>query len=281
MNVQETNYSTKKPKKRYKKKKRNFKRLLFWVKFILTSALLIASIVTLALSPAFNISKIEVYGNEYCKQSDIVTATGIVIGSNGFKTIGSNVKNILTFRYGVAEENIIKNFPYVKSVVVRYKIPEKVKVSITERKPAFIVSYMSSKFIIDDEKYVLEAVGKQPDKKLPVLNGLKFEPFEIGQTLKLTNPEAFSDALKVIEAVKKSDEKSNYKMYSAINAVDVSDRGKIRVLVDSRITVDFGNLRDIDYRVSFCKMIISEKLTKEDKGFLDMSIENPNYRPAK
>lgn len=281
MKTQEINYGEPQVQKKVKKKRKNSKRIIIWIKFILVTALLVTTVVLLALSPLFNITKIEVNGSQHYKQDDIIAASGIIIGSNGFKTIGSDIKNIFTFRYGIAEKNILKRYSYVKSVVVRFIVSGKVRVNIVERKPEAVVPYTGINLLIDREAYVLEAFDKKVSKSLPLIKGLKIKQFQVGQAIKIENTEAYTDAIELINRIKVLDEKSEFKMYKLINSIDVSDRGNIKLLLDSRLTVDFGNLSDLDYRIDFCKKIVFEKLLKEDRGFIDMTAENPSFTPQK
>ncbi|MCX8130345.1 MAG: FtsQ-type POTRA domain-containing protein [Clostridia bacterium] len=280
MKTQEINNNKVNEHKKNKKRKKNFKRLFFWIKFILITALLVTTIVLLALSPLFNITRVEVKGSQRYEQGDIISTSGVIIGNNGFKTIGSNIKNFFTFRYGNAEEEILKTYPYIKSVIVRFIVPGKVRISITERKPEAVVESVTSNLIIDNEAYVLETIGKKVIKGMPLIKGLKFSSFEIGKSLNIADSGAYKDAFRLINQVKELDNKGGEKLYNHIYSIDVADRQKIRASIDSRITVNFGNLNFLEYRLDFCKHILFTKLGKEDKGYLDMTTEKPSFTPG-
>jgi cell division protein FtsQ len=276
---QEISYVDKQAEIKLRKKRRKTRIIFFWIKFILIAALAVTTIVLLALSPLFNIKNIEVKGSEHYPQEKIAETSGIIIGSNGFKTIGSNVKNIFTFRYGFAEKNIMKSYPYIKSVIARFIIPSKVRISISERKAEAVITYMGNNLLIDNEAYVLENFGKKVNKGLPLIKGLKIKQCNVGQAITMDNPEAFQDALKLMDQIKLSDARNEQKMYNRISSIDVNDRGKISIFHDSRLTVNFGNLGDLEYRIDFCRKIVYERLAKEDRGFLDMTTEHPSFTP--
>ena len=282
LDSQDINYENEsRPKKRKRKLKRNknFKRLITWIKFILISVLAITTVILLALSPLFNISAITVEGSIHYSNDEIKSSTGIVVGNNGFKTIGSNVKNILTLRYGEAEKAILKNHPYIKSAIVSFYVPNKVKVKITERKPFAVIEFKNTNLIIDEETFVLEETNSKKIKGIPLIKGLKFESFKVGQALDIKNKLNFSDAVKLIDEIKASDSKGDPKLFDLITSIDAANRNKVSVVVDSRITTNLGNLYDLNYRIAFLRKIIFEKLSKTDRGFLDMTVENPSFKP--
>lgn len=262
------------------KSESKFKRTYLWLKFILILCLFLATLVLAALSPLFNIDHIEVYGNRHYESRDIVDATGITVGSNGFKTIGSSLTNIFTLRYGNAEQSVLKYYPYVKDVKVRYIIPGKVRIEITERDPIAVVPYLGTSLIIDNEGYVLGTVKSTEKHNLPVVKGLRFEDFELGQALKVDNRESLDQVINVMKAVNSSDKEDRFKIKNLIKFIDASDKNRVCLFIDSRIVVNLGDLKDLDYRIRVLKQLFLKNFKKEDKGFLDFTTgENPVFMP--
>lgn len=281
MEIQETK-SEYEYKRSMQKKKKKFKKRLMWLKFILLSVMSIITLMLLALSPLFNLTKIEVEGTQKYKSEDIIKVTGIIMGSNGFKTIGSSVKNILTFRLGKAEQEIIKEFPYIKEANVKYIIPGRIKIVLTERIPVGIIPFNGTNLIIDGDGYVADAVNSLRGVKLPVIKGMRFDNFILGQPLKLENEESLKNLNKILKAIEASDSTEKFKVKDLISFLDVGESKKIRMNLESRITVNFGDLSDIDYRLTFLKQIYTKNLKKEDKGTLDFSTgDNPGFTPEK
>ncbi|MCX7746968.1 MAG: FtsQ-type POTRA domain-containing protein [Clostridia bacterium] len=263
-----------------KQKKRKFKKRFFWLKRILICVLFIATLVLLALSPLCNIGKIEVEGNKYCKKEEIVGATDIMVGKNAIKTIGNNIKNLFTLRYSKAEESIMKSNPYIKSAVVRYVLFDKIKIVIEEREPFGVIPFMGTNLIIDKEGIVLDTVNKNQSLNKPIINGIKFSAYELGQALKMERRDKFEDASTVLAKVMESDKQGTYKFYDRIKSIDASDAGKIRLLVDAKVTVNLGNTDNLEYKINFMKEIFKKHIRKEDRGILDFTTgENPNFIP--
>ncbi|NLC67201.1 MAG: hypothetical protein GX754_00115, partial [Clostridiaceae bacterium] len=85
---------------------------------IIMLVLLLAGMVLLGMSPMFNISSIQVTGVKYCNGEDVIKASGVIKGTNGFKNIGGSLLHFLYLRYGQAEFDIISKFSYVRDVTV-------------------------------------------------------------------------------------------------------------------------------------------------------------------
>jgi cell division protein FtsQ len=258
------------------------KNIYKWLKSILIFALFTAILVLVGLSPAFNIKSIEVSGNKHYDSQDIVDVTDITIGSNGFRTIGSSLFNILTLRYGNAEKLILKARPYVKEVKVKFLPPSKVKIDLIERNPVAVVPYYGTGLIIDNEGYILGTEPAEERSGLPIIVGLKFENFELGQPIKLDDQLCLTQAFSVIKAVSESDKDDNFKIGELIESIDVSDENKVCLFIDSRIVVNLGNLKDLDYRIRLLKQLFLKNIKEEDKGLLDFTTgENVVFIPDK
>lgn len=256
------------PKKQKRYKKRSGKKHT-WLKYMLLLLLFSTALVIFALSPVFNIKKIEVRGNSNLESDNIISASNIDVGSNGFKAIGSSIGNIFSLRYGKAEESIMKSQPYVKRVSVRFSIPDKVIIDLTERKPMCYVPYMGTKLVMDDEGYIIDV--NKTFNGIFTLEGLKFEKYEIGQALKLEKKSSLEYIKKLMDSIKESDINDNTKLADMVTSVNVGDINNISATFESRITVNFNRLEKMDYRLAFLKKIYFNYLKKDDKGILEFT----------
>jgi cell division protein FtsQ len=256
------------------------KNILFWLKSILIFVLLAVTFVLVALSPLFNINSIEVSGNKHYENQDIIDATDIITGSNGFKTIGDSLFDVLTLRYGNAEKQILENRPYVKNVKVKYLPPTKVRIELVERSPIALVPYFGTGLIIDDEGYILDTETDADSSDLIVIKGLKIEDFELGQPIKADNLQCLAQAFSVIKAVNESDSDDDFKIGGLIESIDASDGSKVCLFVDSRIVVNLGNLKDLEYRIRLLKQLLLKNIKQDDRGLLDFTTgENVIFIP--
>ncbi|MCX7710925.1 MAG: FtsQ-type POTRA domain-containing protein [Clostridia bacterium] len=274
-----------------KLKKKPKKRRFRGIKLLLTVLLLGSALVLLALSPFFNISAVKVSGGQHYNPEDIIQSANLPVGENGFKTLGKNigsVKNVqkfVTLRCALAEDAVMNHRPYIKTAKVKYVLPGTFDINITERKPIGFVPYTGTNLIIDDEGFVLDTVNKPTAGTNPVIKGLEFENYELGQALKIKNTLGFETVLKTQQVLRDSEEQGNIKLSAPINSIDVSDLSRVCLLVDSRITVNFGDVyylsyEELLYRINFFKQVFTKNLKKQDKGLLDFTMgDNPKFIP--
>ena len=306
-----------------KRDRSKIKRRRFIFKTLLISILLLAGIILLLMSSFFNIKEIHVVGNSRCKEEEIIDASGVVTGVNGFKNVGTGIKHFIGLRYGNAEKNILQFSSYVKDVTVKFVLPSTVKIIIKERTPICKSEFMGSYILIDEECYAVDriTVAKannfqdasnsqevnnlqgannlqevnylQDANNLPLVKGLVFARYELGQPLAIQENNNFSIVLDFLRAVKNFDNRidksnnndnnyysgNNLKIYDLINVIDVANKKNVKVLIDSRLTVNFGSLEEIDYRLEFLKILLNGDL-KYGKGILNFTMgDKPVFTP--
>lgn len=260
--------------------KNTFKLGFFWLKFILILALLVTTIVFIALSPLFNIKTIEASGTTKYKNDTLAGLSGIKTAENGFKQLGYSPASILTLRFGNAENILRKECPYIKDVKVRYVLPSGIAISIVERTVFAAVPYLGTSLVIDDDGFVLETLSADEEKKIPVLKGLKFDNYELGGKLAVKNPEALQTARKLIDAVRQSDKNDAVHLFDQIDSIYAGDPAHIGISLDSRVTADLGDLQDLNYRISATKTVFYKNIKKNERGVLDFSLgEKPVFQP--
>ena len=263
-----------------KAKKRKRKKRLLILKIFLLLVLLGTTIVLVAFSPLFNIKTIKVKGNQHYKEDDIAVVTSLYPGLNGFKSIGNSFTGFFLLRYGQEETKLIKSLPYLKSAIVKYIPPSSIQITVIERKPMGIAAYMGAVLVIDREGYVIDILNKGQARDLPEINGLKYDRYELGSRLVTSVPDAVKNVAILLDTIMDSDENGELKLYPIVNSVNVE--GKISIFVDSRIKVNIGDLRDLNYKISYLKQILLKGIKKEEKGLLDFtSGQNPNFIPEK
>ncbi len=274
-----------------RKKRKN--RLKIFILAVLLPLIIISGIIYLFTIPLFDISTIEVEGLVYCNAEEAIDASGIKTGVNAFSNTGGDILHMLVLRYRKAEYNILKHCPYIKETIVRYIPPSSVRIQIRERTPVFMIPYIGKYLLIDTECVPVDAINSDlsaASHSLPILKGLIFEKYELGKPLSLqTGKIAFDTALNFMEAVviadeeyflKEGDKNRNAGLLSKmVTWIDVSDTKSISVLFDSRLTVNFGRLEDLRYRLEFLRALIEGDL-RYGKGSLDFTTGvNPVFTP--
>ena len=117
----------------------------------------------------FQIHSVEVIGNDYIADEEIIAASG---------AIG---KSIFLQRTYSAEQRLLKDFVFFKRVEIRKIWPDSLVVNIAERQPQLILINLNGVFIIDDEGLVIEVLKSE---------SLNFSPEKIEIVRGLGDPEA-------------------------------------------------------------------------------------------
>lgn len=213
-------------------------------------------------SSFFQIKYIEVNGNKNVTREEIIKLSSVYYGENIFRI---NKKNSM--------KSIFQN-PYVKMIKIKRVIPNKVIIDIIERQAAAYVPYVGSYLNIDEDGMILEvnpAINK-PD--LPVVRGLAFETFKIGEILSIKDKEQ----LTVMKAL--MGELKSVELIGMITEMDISDKSAIRLRTKTDIKINLGTMEDINYRISFAKSILDDAVKRNLKGTIEMSHKgNPVFKP--
>ncbi len=223
--------------------------------------LAIAIFLTSFFLPIFNIKHINVTGNAVLSTDNIVLISGIEMGANIFSV---NLKN--------CRERISSN-PYVQSVKIERSLPNSLKVEMVERKPVGYILFMGSYILVDKEGYVLEVASSIEKVKVPLLSGMRFNKFKIGEKIEVDDKEKLSIVFDCVKEILRNDLVPN------ISEIDIDDSYNIRFIVNRNITVNIGEKSELNYKISFLKEILNE-IDNEESGYIDLSSGKPVFKPS-
>ncbi|MDR3120757.1 MAG: FtsQ-type POTRA domain-containing protein [Clostridiales bacterium] len=241
-------------------------------KVALVFALTALILTLLSASPLFSVSEIEVRGNLYYSENQILTKSGLRTGQNGFTALrGKNLLKLLAFRCAAAEQAISFACPYVKSVQVHYKLPNKISIAVEERSKSVVVPYFDSGLLIDEEGYVVDILKNYRSAELPVAVGLSFADYALGKKLVVADEAGIEAVLTIINALRQADRDSEDVFAWKVRSIDVRNRMNIRLTLDDGLSVDLGDGTDIYYRVSAAKEIVFHGLEPGAVGLVCFS----------
>lgn len=213
-------------------------------------------------SSFFQIKFIVVNGNNNVTREEVIKLSSIYYGENIFRI---NKRNSM--------KSIFQN-PYVKMIKIRRVIPNKVIIEIIEREVMAYVPYVGSYINIDDEGMILEINPAIMHTDLPVVKGLKFETFKIGELLSIENEEQFSATTLLIKEIK------NAGMLNLVSEIDITDLSNIKLNIKEGIKANLGGTDNISYKINFAGSIIEDVRKQNQKGTIEMSHNgNPVFKP--
>ena len=267
------------PSHKKHKSKKKLKQVLFWIKSILITGLLLTTMVYTALSPFFNINRIVVKGAAHYDNHTLIVTSGLNEGENGFRKIFNYPGKFFFLRIGSAERAIMENCPYAKSVKVRFVIPSTVSIEVKEREAAAILNLTGTSLLIDREGYLLEINPDIKERVLPVIKGIKIDAYKPGKKINIRE-DALLSAFKVFDTIGELDNESTDKLLPSVDYVDVGDMYKISLSLQSRVLVNLGELEDLHYKINAVQTIFTKNIKKNERGKLDFSLdEDPVFTP--
>lgn len=214
-------------------KKSNSKKVL--ISFCSLLIIVIAIAIYMCTTPMFNITNIEIKGNEENSIETYISLTRIDLNNTNIFAITKNkiIKNI-------------KENSYVEEVEVKRKLPNTIQINIIERKPVYEMQYGEGYIYLDKQGYILEINEKS--KELTKLIGLEStkEKITVGQRLVKNDLIRLDTVLKIM----------NYCNYNTIENSITS----INVEDINNYIINFGKDKKIAYLGDNTKL--NEKILK-------------------
>lgn len=140
----------------------------------------------------FAITSIEVQGNSYFAQEEIINMAHAAPGSNIIYRSGK--KSIISY----LEAN-----PYIKKVAVSRKLPSTLVIKVVEREQVAAIVYDDDYLILDAEGVLLRKTKTEP--KLSILEGIKVKKIKLGEKLEVDDETVLDNALSLISSMIKGD----------------------------------------------------------------------------
>lgn len=242
-----------KDKKNVKIKPSTIIKFTFFIAFVIIILYLIFNLDT------FNLTSIEVSGNEKYSDEEIVAKSTLNIGENVFKQIFSGINSKI-------------DLAYIAKSSLKYSFPSTIVINVEERYPAYIAldKNTGSYYKVDNEGYLLEKCDLTDKEDELLVEGFAFESeAKLGEKIN----EVYLNKLDVYNTIKQLLEK--YQIKGNITKVNFSN-SLTTITLDDKLNVVFANDSNLDYKVSFLKGILqnNEQIVE---GTIDMSIEDPVY----
>ncbi|MDR0841086.1 MAG: FtsQ-type POTRA domain-containing protein [Christensenellaceae bacterium] len=206
------------------------------------AALLICVALMLGLLAALyawmQIDSIEINGCQTLDKAEVRTLAGINEG-----------EQILLVNTAKARERLLQS-PYIRSAAVTRLYPNKLIISIAERKPVAAIVSGGNYAIIDDQGYVLSLDASYGE--LPQAYGVGAAGVQIGQ--KLGDADNFNSAilLDIVRALR------DVGLLNTIQSIDTSQPLSIRLITRTGYAVHVGQPEDIPQKLAKLSAVLRE-----------------------
>ena len=240
------------------KKKKKIKRL---IKTIILLALIIGGFCFALISPIFNVTEINVTGNEQISSDTIISLSQLEIGQN-------------LFRFNrIKVSNEIKTNAYIENVKIQRKIPNKIEITIEERKRDYNVEFLNGYAYINNQGYILEIAEQKLE--LPVIKGISTPQEQIveGNRLDDEDLEKLETVIQIMNICK------NYDLDTKISSIDITNKSNYIINMDEeKKTIQLGNDSNLRNKILYVPAILTENKEKEGTIYLNGDI-NGDFKP--
>lgn len=243
------------PKEKEKKKKKR-RKIFKTIKILMIIFIVLGGIAYFLLSPIFNITEINVNGNEKISGEEILSLSQLKKDENIFKMNKQEIRDK------------IKQNAYIDTVEIKRALPDTVIISVTERIPTYQINVSNMYMLINNQGYMLEMT--EMDESMPVIVGISTseEDIKVGNRLCVEDLEKLGDVLKIVESAKSNN------LNNLINKVDITSKDDYIIeMKDEKKTVHIGDTINLALKMLYISDIISKE---KDEGeiFVNTDLEN-------
>lgn len=212
----------------------------------------------------FKVSTVTVEGESRYDPKEIIAQTGIKSGQNMF----------LLNKFS-AIDAIYTACPYLDTVVIRRKLPDRIVIHITECVPVAAVEQNGKWLIIDAKGKLLEETDEAGAKPYCRIRGVELDKPKVGNSIVFT--ETQKDKQKPLFTILNT--ASEHAILNKIGQIDMSLVFDIRLNWEDRFTVVLGTVEQLEKKVRFLGHVVGE-LGETDRGMIDVSdAQTARFRP--
>ncbi len=181
------------------------------------------------------VSQVVVLGTEQLSSDQVVDATGL---------LGSHILDL--DRDQVVQS--LKRWPLVKNASVKWKPPNEIVITIQERQAAALWQVADTKYIVDDEGFVLgEAPSSGPVPEFCIIHS-DGQPLQAGHRV---DAEAIQLASRLTETLPQT-------LGMKAQRFEFLTRGGLVVVTDKGWRARFGDMDDFDFKLAVWKELLAE-----------------------
>lgn len=252
-------------KQKRKAKRRTVKRISkgLFKRLIVMGGIILAVILSMVIF--FRVETIEITGNVYYSDHEILQNCSVATGDN-----------LLTLSRGEISGNIMAHLKYVDSVKVTRQLPDTLVIHVTEGNPKYAVQDTTGAYyLITAQGKVMQQIQDRQAADFTIVQELTIVPPAIGEELKVysatgneTKAKGQLTAMKELLAAIEEAALGRY-----IASVSIPSSFKVSLWYEDRFLVELGNTDRIDYKLEYLKLVI-EKEESYVTGTVDLTLKD-------
>ncbi len=220
--------------------------------FVFFLVILLITGVILSLTVLFPIKNITASGSLVYKPAQIINSCGVEIGDNLFRLNQEKILNTLR-----------KKLPFVESVELKRKLPDKIELKITDAKEYACYQYKGKYYTVSQDGWVLEKYDERPENVLLIL--CENVVCKKGSQVEMGEGANHAMAQELIDLLNENKIMANY--------VDITVLSSLKAKVENRFVVNFGTATDLEYKMRHLKSMLKE-IPQNDTGNINLSMWN-------
>ena len=254
---------------------------------LVLAVLVLVGILLVGIAPAFRAGSIDVTGTRVLDPASLVQSSGLHKGQSFLSGIGGSLPTLLGLRYGTAEGTLLKENPYLKSVIVRFHFPGRISIEAVERVEVAYLEVHDSIAVIDSERVAVALLQTGPPAGIPVIEGIDVQSVRLGAPIVVDRPQSLVDALLLLSAVldADTDTRGELKLLSTVRSVRPAADDLIYMTIVLPATQEELIVREDDPGNASADMrwlryaILQGDMNGLGSGILDLSGTQPRFIP--
>ena len=216
---------------------------------------LIISVVGTAISIAifFKVEDIEVRGESRYTGEQIIDSSKVKKG-----------QNLVLLNLEEVKEKIEKELPFIKVNDIKKYIPNKLIIKISEAEKYACIEQDGIYVLFNKDKRIMQ-IDEEMDKDLLKIKGVNVLEPKVGEMLNFQVEDRGKSLYKILDLLLDNNLKE-------MSEIDLSLETDIRLNFQSRVDILLGNLTELEYKIRTASEIINNRLRKDEKGELDVSM---------
>jgi cell division septal protein FtsQ len=216
--------------------------------YVPVAAIFILLLGVLGTSVFLRILEIEVIGESKYSKEEIITASGIAQGVNRLRVKAREIP-----------QKISSELPYINSVEVKYHIPDKVQIIVSESSALAMIECEGGIALIDAKGRVLEYLIKAPGGLIEI-RGFTPAVATVGAIMTVTaaNETKFNYMKEILNAMVEEN------IADEVALLDVSNISHINFIYQGTFTVAINTMENLRHKLSILPDIVENNILAND-----------------
>lgn len=230
-----------------------------FIKRVFIFFIIVLALVLFLASSIFDIKEINVENNTNVSKEEIISLIQLDQNCNIFSISKKNLKQAI-------EENA-----YIEDVEIKRIFPNKLNISVVERKEKYMIQLGDAYLYINNQGYIIK---KSTDNKdIPIIDGIKTDISDLQEGRRLVQEDL--DKLDMVNRIYET--ANNNGIINLISKINIADSKNYTLYLESEKKIAYlGNCSDLNTRILYIKAIIEQEAGVEGEIFVNVDLNEDN-----